>query len=172
MMAFLKDPTTAPDSTCLQSNKFDFFIPYNGKPPVNVAAITDKSLGLQGVVPVGWKKAVLSSTYFRRAYLFDPTLVDLETLALSQDSALAAITNHFEGSHLDQTPLRSATRTINGLAWSIYESKFNGEPVLIGLAQIGGNRNIALTMVVSAPERDAFYKGLFIPMLDSLIPLQ
>src|SRR5258706_4027304 len=171
MMDFLKNPAAVPDSSCLQSEKFDFFIPYSGEVPVNVVAITDTSLGLQGLIPARWRKEILHSTYYRRAYLFDPTLVDFESIAASKAHALAAMTDSFQASGLDEKPLKIDTRSMNGLSWAIYQSKYNGEPVIIGLAQVSSHQTLELIMVGSAPERDAFYTGLFIPMLDALVPL-
>jgi len=172
MMEFLKDPTTAPDSSCLKSQNFDFFIPYDGKTPIDLVPLLDTAHGLQGVVPARWRKAIISTTYYRHAYLFDPTLVDFEAFAGSKVAALNAITANFEGNHLQGVPARMGTRSAHGLDWSIYQAKFNGEPILIGLAQTAGNRTIVLIMVVSAPELDAFYARLFNPLLDALVSLR
>jgi pimeloyl-ACP methyl ester carboxylesterase len=168
MMDFLREPTKAPDSSCLQSQTFDFFIPYDGRKPIEVVALNDLSLHLKGVVPAGWKKAILQPTYSRAAYLFDPTLVNVQSFPAAKDTLLSLLSNSFENSGFEETPKKTGTRSANGLSWTIYQSKFNGEPVTAALAQVSSRRTLALIMVVSAPEQEAFYNGLFIPMLDAL----
>lgn len=168
MMSFFKDPAKAPDSSCLQLQAFDFFIPYDGKQPVPVVPMNDSSLHLKGVIPARWKKSVLYSVYSRHAYLFDPTLVEFESFSAAKGPALTVLSQTFADRGFEIAPRKISTRSANGLSWTIYQSKFNGEPVLLALVQINSQQTLAFLMVVSAPERDAFYNGLFIPMLDAL----
>jgi hypothetical protein len=135
---------------------------------VEVVAVNSASLHWKGIVPAGWKKEIVQPTYARHAYLFDPTLVNVQSFPGSKSSVLAALSSSFESSGFEETPRKTGSRSANGLTWTIYQSKFNGEPVSVALAQVSSRRTLALIMVVSAPERDAFYKGLFIPMLDAL----
>ncbi len=168
---FLKDPSHAPDSACLdQLQSFEFFLPYDGDQPVEVVPITEHTVRMKGVVPVGWKKQISSNSYHRRAYLFDPTFVGFESFPAPEYLVVDVLTDSFENSGFDETPTKIGSHSANELEWTIYRSKFNGEPVLLALAQISSRRTLALFMVVSAPEQQAFYKGLFIPMLDQLIP--
>jgi hypothetical protein len=170
MMAFLKDPGQAPDSSCLTKNPFEFFLPYSGEQPVELVGMTDSTNGLQALVPAGWKKKLPDAPYFRRAYLFDNTQVQVTAFSSSKSIVLNDLTKNFQKSGFQGTPKTIDSHLVNGLSWTIYTTKFNGEPVTVALAQIDASRTLGLIMVTSAPERDAFYSGLFLPMLNALIP--
>jgi pimeloyl-ACP methyl ester carboxylesterase len=168
---FLLDPSHEPDSSCLeQLQSFEFFLPYDGIQPVKVVPITEHTMRVKGVVPLGWKKEISSSTYHRRAYLFDPTFVGFGSFYAPENYVIDTMMVSFESSGFDETPTRIGSHSANGLEWTIYRTKFNGEPVLLALAQVNNRFTIALFMVVSAPEQQAFYNGLFLPMLDQLVP--
>lgn len=171
MMAFLKDPTKAPDSSCLQRDSFEFFLPYIGTPPVPLEPAADHALRIHGLVPVGWKRSLsdYSSDYTRRAYLFDPTLLQIGAFNWPKATLLNAMRSGFESSGLETSPNKIATRSANGLTWTVYESKYNGEPVIFGLAEVSNFRTLIVAMIVSAPERDGFYNGLFLPVMDALV---
>ena len=171
MMAFLKEPEKAPDSTCLTSKPFEFFLPYDGKDPVDAVEFVDPTNGVQGIAPVGWKKVISDGSYKRRAYLFDVTMVQATAYNAPKSTVLEELKNSFQKSGFSGSPKVMDTHSVNGLLWTIYATKFNGEPVIVGLSQTNTGRTLVLVMVVSAPERDAFYNGLFIPMMDALLPM-
>jgi pimeloyl-ACP methyl ester carboxylesterase len=171
MMAFLREPEKTPDSSCLEAKLFDFFLPYSGQRPVDLVEMTDNVNGLQGRVPAGWKRKLADAAYFRHAYLFDVTELQVTSFAFSKNIVLDELTKDFQKNGFTGTPQKLDTLSRNGLSWTIYSSKFNGEPVIVALAQVNSTRTVGLIMVVSAPERDAFYKGLFIPVLNSLVSL-
>ncbi len=171
-MDFIKDPSREPNHTCLDDLSFGFFTPYDGKQPVAVVPLTEPSMRLKGVVPDGWKKQLPYTAYYRRAYLFDPTMVEFMSYAAPKNITVSYLQASFESSGFDETPTKTDSYSANGLDWTIYGSKFNGEPVVLALAEVNASRTIALAMVVSAPERDAYYHGLFLPMLDKLLPIQ
>jgi hypothetical protein len=169
-MDFLNDPTKEPDSSCLEEIAFEFFLPYDGSQPVAVVPINDPSQQLKGVVPTGWKKDFHKPIYSRHAYLFDPTFVDYESFPGSKEESIAVLTYGFASSGFDEAPKKIDSHSANGLDWTIYGSKYNGEPVIIALAEISPSQTLGVIMVVSAPERDAYYNGLFIPILDAYAP--
>lgn len=172
MIAFLREPEKTPDSTCLQPGSFEFFLPYNGSQSLDLVPVTDPINLVEGVVPAGWKRELPSGSYFRRAYLFDTTLVQFISLNFPQSVVLEALATGFQDNGFEGTPQKTAVHYVNGFTWTIYDSKFNGEPVVVALASVNNFRTIGLIMVASAAERDAFYDGLFIPMLNQLVPLQ
>jgi pimeloyl-ACP methyl ester carboxylesterase len=171
VMGFLKDPSRKPDSSCLdQLQSFEFFLPYDGETPVDLVAVTDHVARVKGVIPAGWDKQISSNTYHRQSYLFDPTLVGFGSFSAPDYLVLDMLSASFENSGFDEAPTKVGSHSANDLDWTIYRTKFNGEPVLLGLSQVSSRRTLALFMVVSAPEQQAFYKGLFLPMLDHLVP--
>ena len=171
MMAFLAAPEKTPDSTCLTSKPFEFFLPYDGKEPVTLVELIDSVNGVQGLIPAGWKKNIADGSYARHAYLFDVTQVQATAYRAAKSAVLEELKTSFQKSGFSGTPKVMDMHSANGLAWTIYATKFNGEPVIVALASTNTSRTMVLVMVVSAPEREAFYNGLFIPMLDALVPL-
>jgi pimeloyl-ACP methyl ester carboxylesterase len=170
-MAFLNDPTRKPDSNCLdQEANFEFFLPYAGEVPIAVVPINDPSGRLKGVVPAGWKKNIRYPIYYRHAYLFDPTFVDYESFPGTKEQSISFLARSFVNSGFDETPRKTGAHSANGLNWTIYSSKYNGEPVMVALAEVSRGQTLGIIMVVSAPEREAFYKGLFIPILEAYAP--
>jgi pimeloyl-ACP methyl ester carboxylesterase len=166
---FLRDPSVKPDIRCLDAlQAFEFFLPYDGR-PVTFVPIIEQPQRLKGLVPQGWRKETIESIYYRRAYLFDPTQALFGALPYSGEQAFQAISKSFANSGFDETPKKIGAREANGLAWTIYSSKFNGEPVFLALAETSRFRTLLLVMVVSAPEKDASYNGLFLPMVDGLL---
>jgi pimeloyl-ACP methyl ester carboxylesterase len=172
VMSFLKDPTKEPEHTCLEKETaFDFFLPYDGSEPINFVPITEPSVRVKGVIPEGWKKHLPYNAYQRKAYLFDPTMVEFASFGAPKDFMVRYLTMSFEFSGFEETPHKVGSYKANGLDWTIYDSRYNGEPVLLALAEVNSRWTIALIVVVSAPERDAFYEHLLIPMLDALVPV-
>lgn len=169
-MEFLSDPTKSPDSTCIDQANFEFFLPYDGEQPIAVAPIFDPSGRLKGVVPAGWKKDIRYPIYYRRAYLFDPTFIDYESIPGDKDTILRYLTYAFVSSGFDETPRKTSSHHANALDWTVYDTKYNGQPVTVALAEVSHGQTLGIIMVTSAPERDAFYKGLLIPILDSFSP--
>ena len=170
VMGFLADPTQVPDSACLPLATFEFFLPYDGQQPVAVVPINDASRQFQGVVPAGWKKDFHYPVYYRRAYLFDPTLVDYESFPGSKSQVITSLTHSFAQRGFDETPKKTGSYAANGLDWTIYSSTYNGEPVMVGLAQVSRYQTLGVIMVTSAPERSAYYRGLFLPILEAYAP--
>jgi hypothetical protein len=169
---FLNDPAQAPNSSCLVSmESFDFFLPYSGGQPIDVDTVIETGHKLRGVGPVRWEKTLPSGFYFRKAYLFDPTQVGYISVPGRQAEVLATLKTSFASSGFDQAPKKTTTRSANGFSWTIYQSKYNGEPVFVALTEAGW-RTMVVIMVVSAPEKDAFYEGLFLPMVDAAVPTE
>ncbi len=174
MMNFYANPAQAPDATTCApagaSNAFEFFLPYDGKLSVAMEAIDDPSKMVQGMVPIGWIKDLQSPTYHRNAYLFDPTLVNYWSIAAPKSVALSSITRTFASTGFESTPIKTGTYAANGLTWTIYQTKYNGEPAILALAQISSYRTLGINLVASAPELTAYYDGLFIPILNTFGP--
>ena len=173
LMAFLKTPEKEPDSTCIAAKPFEFFLPYDGKEPVDLVEFSDTVRGVEGLAPAGWRKNIADGSYLRRAYLFDVTLVQVTSYEAPKEIVLSELASTFRASGFSGAPQVLDTHQANGLSWTVYTSKFNGEPVMVALAQTPtARRTLVVAMIVSAPERDAYYTGLLIPMLDALVPIR
>lgn len=170
MISFLDDPSKSPDATCLALTTFEFFLPYNGDLPVAVVPLNDPLGQLRGVVPAGWKKDFQRFVYYRRAYLFDPTLVEYESFPGPKEAVIYSLARSFSQNGFDETPRKTGSYSANDLHWTIYSSQYNGEPVMVALAEISGNQTLGVIMVTSAPEREAYYTGLLLPILEAYAP--
>jgi len=169
-MAFFRDPAAAPDQACLHEKTFEFFLPFDGSSPMSMDEINDPAKMVKGLVPSGWTKDLHSATYYRHAYLFDPTLVSYASITASASRALSSISGNFASVGFDTTPQKTGTHKANGLNWMIYSAKYNGEPVLLALAQVSSYKTLGIIMVVSAPELKGYTNGLLIPILDAYAP--
>lgn len=169
--AFLKAPDKEPNSACLTAKPFEFFMPYDGKEPVELVELADSTNGVQGLIPAGWKKKLPDGSYSRHAYLFDVTQVQVTAYTSPKKIVLEQLEKGFQKSGFTGVPKVMDTHKANGLSWTVYATKFNGEPIILALAQTTTGRTLVQIMLVSAPERDAYYTGLFLPMLDALVPM-
>jgi pimeloyl-ACP methyl ester carboxylesterase len=168
---FLRDPARAPDSACLDAlQSYDFFLPYTGA-ALETVEVSDPGLNLKSMIPSKWQKRSASGFYFRANYLFDATQVGFISLFAPKDSVLETLTAGFENIGFEKMPRKVSNRTANGFSWTLYEGRFNGDPVLVALAQ-DNSRTIGIILVASAAEKEAFYRGLFLPMIDALTPLK
>jgi hypothetical protein len=167
MLAFLGDPTAAPDDTCMAETALaPFVVPMEGA-DVDFEPYTDKELGIQGLIPAGWTEA--APGIFARA----GSPVDLAVLQLavepgmSAEELLGAIS---DGYGLDEKPESTGSREANDLAWSLYAFQVQGIPRDLALGE--GEGFTLLVVLRSAPdERDALYEAVFLPVVDALAPL-
>ena len=76
-----------------------------------------------------------------------------------------------EGYGLDGTPEISAERKANDLTWSLYTFEVQGVPRILALAESEG---LTLIFILrSDPEElDSLYDAVFLPIVDSLVPLK
>lgn len=168
--SFLQDPANAPDSSCLNDIKFEFFLPHDGQIPVPLEPMQDPAKLMHGMVPQGWKKDSQVFTYSRDAYLFDSTLISYTSFVAPRTAALSVLSRTYGGQGFDDPPYFYGFYTSNKLAWYLFRSEFKGQPAMIGLAQISNSQTLGVVMVTSRSESRAFYQSLLLPVLDASAP--
>jgi hypothetical protein len=108
--------------------------------------------------------------------LYTPNGKDTDNQAIMEQSAAATpdliLTNlasnlKGQGLTLDTTkPVE--TRSANGLTWKIYRAGNSMTVIDVGLTLANNQRTYIVLMQTLGNEHDAYYKSLFLPVLDAL----
>ncbi len=70
----------------------------------------------------------------------------------------------------DAPPVAAGHRQANGMTWSLYTLSSYGRPVDLAMVDIGnGRRTLGVLLFCHNDEHDAFYKTLYLPIIDSLV---
>ncbi|MCA9961813.1 MAG: alpha/beta fold hydrolase [Anaerolineales bacterium] len=166
-LAFLDDPTAAPDATCIAEM---------GGPAFEIAGAADEEITLvpftadlsvavvAGVVPEGWTDSGFG-IFARGRTALDQTLI-LQQAVPGFDSAM--LVELLSG----QLELEGTTETVGSyetetLTWSLYELELQGLPVDIGVAEDDSYAYVVL-LISSSEERDFLYTAVFQPAMSAL----
>ena len=161
--AFLKDPTTKPDSSCIADMK---------EPAFTVAAATTASVefetftnaGYSAVKPKDWKEAA-PGTYARSSNPLDVAAISYQALPGGNvDLVLPILSAQFGVKSGTAT-----TREANGLTWRLLAGELQGIPVDLAITDSNGKVYMILVLA-NAEDRDALYEALFIPAIDAFKP--
>ncbi len=161
---FIKNPNSEPDRTCLTSIKdVEFLVPYTGTPAVELKRMN--SFGVTLNAPTDWYYD--EGFFVRYTSPFDITQVG----AFSAFITIQELKDYFSSSAygyrgLDGAPAEAGIREANGLTWKYYYSTSNGRPVDIAAAEKGSN-TLLIVMFSHPDEREALYRTVFLPMVDS-----
>jgi hypothetical protein len=165
---FIADPTQAPDASCIaQMPGVAFDVPGEAAEVV-LEPYTNEELGLSGAVPMGWTE-VQPGIFARANTALDNAVfqVAVEPM-LSAEELLDAMT---DGYGLEERPRSTAERQANDLTWSLYTFEAQGLPRDMALAESDG---VILIMILRSPteERDVLYETVFLPIVDTLVPIE
>jgi len=161
---FLKSPATEPNRNCLNAMEdVEFLVPYTGDPAIKLTKA--KSFGVTLDVPSDWYND--EGFYVRYSSPFDITQVG----AFSINVSVQDLKDYFSSSAygyrgFDSAPMEAGVREANGLNWKLYYSTSNGRPVDIAAAEVGFN-SLVVVMFSHPDEREALYRTVFLPMVDS-----
>jgi len=166
--AFVDDPTTAPDASCIaEMPGLVFDVPVKAAEAV-LEPYTNKELGIRGVVPAGWSQ-VQPGIFARGNPAVDMAVLQVAVEdTMSPKELLAAMA---KGYGLAETPGSTGERQANDLTWSLYALKVQGVPRDLALAESKAGTLIVLLRSAS-DERDALYDAVFLPVVDALVPLE
>ncbi len=168
MLAFLADPSSAPDDACIaEMGPLEFVVPGAGPEAIELVPFTSQQFGIQGVVPAGWEE-INPGVYARQSSALDVALVIVQAAPVPADQLLQLLTGQLG---LSEAPEPVGQREANGLTWTLYAIEVQGIPVDIGLADSDG---LALLVLLqsAADEHDALYDAVFLPVIDAVVPLQ
>ncbi len=173
VISFFKDPTHAPDSSCLGAIKpVQFALTYTGNPPIRLKTVQEN--GLTAKVPVGWTEDEFEpGAYYRENSDFDLTELIIYNWPFerSQD-ILDSLSSYLQGyAGFDAPPVAAGTRQANGMTWTLYTLSSYGRPVNLALANRSDGRGaLGVLIFCHSDERQAFLQTLYLPVIDSVVP--
>jgi pimeloyl-ACP methyl ester carboxylesterase len=163
-LAFLADPGSEPDASCInQMSGPAFALPVS---TIELEPFTDEDAGYSSVLPVGWIEitmgAYAESMASTTAIMFQVIPgIDAETLF-----------NMMKGGFQADGPIETVgTREANDFTWTLYNFSMQGSQ--IDLAVADDSDASYLIMVLSSPsDHAAYYSGLFLPAIDAFVPVE
>jgi pimeloyl-ACP methyl ester carboxylesterase len=164
-LAFIDNPNQTPDTACLDSMAVTYYTSYTGEPPLELLPVVSEEMELQAAVPSGWIDGG-KGIYSREAYYGDFTELQIQSSSTSAGEWLASLTDSFNGAGFDRTPARNTTRFANGVNWNIYRAFSENRPVELAFAETG-ERTLMVLLLSQTSERDALYRTVFLPAVDS-----
>ncbi len=168
MLAFLDDPSAAPDGACMvEMEVAPFMVPMEAA-DIELEPFSSEELGISGVVPAGWSQ-VQPGIFARGNPAVDMAVLQLAVeRTASPEELLPAIA---QGYGLDGTPESTGERQAGDLTWSLYAFTVQGVPRDLALAESEGMTLIVL-LRSAANERDALYAAVLLPVVDALALLE
>lgn len=167
--AFVNDPSTAPDSACLNDLPPVAFVPDASNSittPVTMVEFNNALFGYSGVTPDGWD-TVAPGTVMRGEGVSDQTLLmQLASPFTTPETFLPLITGQFG---IEEMPEPSGTREANGLTWTLYELELLGFPTDMAVAAANGTTYFIM-LTSTRNERLALYEMVFVPAIDGFTP--
>lgn len=165
---FVADPTQPPDASCIaEMPGVEFDLPVVEDTQVALEPYTNKELGISGLAPVGWTE-VQPGIFARGNTALDKAAFQVAVASLSEEKLLDDL---ITGYGLEERPVRAGERQANDLTWSLYTLEAQGLPRDVALAESDG---VTLLMILRSPteERDTLYETVFLPIVDSLTPIE
>jgi pimeloyl-ACP methyl ester carboxylesterase len=164
MLAFLDDPTQAPDALCLEEMPgLVFRLPMSG---VVLEPFTDEERGFRGLVPAGWQERA-PANLVRASSATDQAYCVLE----AQPVTAAELFGSLAGQLGLEPELEPTTRAeIGSLTWDLYSFEIQGLPIDLALAEDG--EKAYFVFLISPPEEhEALYEQLFLPAVEAMAAL-
>jgi pimeloyl-ACP methyl ester carboxylesterase len=167
MLAFLEDPSKAPDAACIATMEVSPFAVPAQSAEVVLKPFTSQEKGLRGLAPEGWRE-VRPGVFARASSGVDQTALIHDVVPMKAEALLSALAKQFG---LPQPPEAVSKRDANGLSWSLYTLEVQGFSIDIALAE-HGDKTLAVLLQGARAERDALYKTVFLPAVDALALLE
>jgi hypothetical protein len=172
VVAFVHDPTRAPDHSCLEKMAgAQFTVPYTGNPGVKLDTVVMPFSGISIKAPVQWPNysGFGVGDYWRNESSLDITQMVIAETPLGRAEWLDWLSSKLYGYQgFDGAPSASGVRQANGLTWNLYKITSYGRPVDLAMADIGASgQSLVVLLFCHTDEHEAFYQTLFLPVLDS-----
>ncbi len=166
MIAFLDDPTTAPDDACIAGMDLPQFVAPVEAGAIELEPFTNEEMGIQGLIPAGWTE-VNVGVYSRGSSAMDTAVVLAQAAPVTAEDLLALVSSQLG---LEEPPEAVGEREANGLTWTLYAITVQGLEIDMALTEAEGLAFIVLLQ--SEPgEHEALYEAVFLPVIDALVPL-
>jgi len=167
MIAFIKDPTTAPDDSCMAGmGGVAFSVPGADKAAVEMEPVTVAAKGIRGLAPAGWTEAG-PGAYVRASSALDETALIMDSAPLTA----AELFGRLAGRMGFDPGLKSVAREEAGhFIWDLYRFELQGLSLDLALAEGDGHAYMVL-LVARPDERDTLYEQVFRPAVAALSPI-
>lgn len=166
MLAFLKDPQTAPDKACIAAmSGLSFVVPGADMLAVKMEPFASQAKGIQGVAPVGWQEAG-PGAYVRGSTALDETSLVMDVAPITAQELFSYLAKR-----LGFAPglERVAREKVGHFTWDFYKLAVQGLSLDLALAEAQGKTYMVL-LVATPDERDALYGQVFRPAVEALAP--
>jgi len=167
ILSFVGNPSGVPDVGCVnESNKIKFVVPYDGSTPLSLEPVMVSDYQVRTVIPTGWTEAGFGF-YSRYGKIVDITQIGVQSAAVPEAQWVSWLFTNFQGTQgLDSPAVKYDQHNTNGLAWTIYRTSSNGNPIDIAFAK-SGSQTLMVLLFSYQDEHDALYDHLFLPVIDS-----
>jgi pimeloyl-ACP methyl ester carboxylesterase len=165
--AFIIEPTTEPDASCIDQMTVDFDIPGEGG-EIALEPFTNEDMGYSTVIPSGWSELAVG-VYARGNPTLDPTiLAQLSTPNDMADEFLSEILANLGVAALPDTPVRAMDS--DALSWSLY-LVFGDPTTAVALAETDTTTYIVV-LKAAGEEFDALADELLVPAVMAFTPAE
>ncbi len=169
-LSFIDDPSAAPDSSCLKNEqKLVFNVPLQNV-EVELAPFTNSTLGISGVVPANWRTlSGVPGFYSPTGQVTDDIQLLIQGLPVSADQFLQLMSENLKAQGVVLTDTGEKRQAPSGLTYTLYQAGAGLVRVDMALASSGG-RSYVVLLQSTLSARDAYYKDVFLPVVDALKP--
>jgi pimeloyl-ACP methyl ester carboxylesterase len=172
MIAFVQNPTTAPDNSCIAKMSAPSFTTPGQTEQVELEPYTNSQMGFVSVVPTDWTE-IGAGTYARGQSSLDQTAL----IQLSSTSATSLQVAQAMVQSLGMSTLPASVGTYKGttITWKLYgfDTTVQGQKLSIGLALADISGRAYIVMLITAPaEFEALTDSVFLPVLDAMKALK
>jgi pimeloyl-ACP methyl ester carboxylesterase len=167
MVAFLDDPTRAPDDACIAAMDLPQFVVPVEAGAIELEPFTNEQMGIQGLIPAGWTEVNLG-VYARNRSATDAAVLLAQAAPVTADDLLALVSGQLG---LEEPPEAVGEREANGLRWTLYAVMVQGIEIDMALTEADG---LALIVLLQSDpgEHEALYQAVFLPVIDALVPTE
>jgi hypothetical protein len=165
MLAFLDDPSVAPDDACITETEVAPFVVPVQAGEIELTAFSSADLGLRGVAPAGWTQ--VQPGIFARG---NPA-TDMAVLQVAREATMSAgelLAAMAQGYGLDGVPEPTGERQAGDRTWSLYAFQVQGVPRDLGLAESAAG-TLVVVLRSAVEERETLYRDVFLPVVDTLV---
>jgi len=170
LLAFLDQPTSAPDSTCLSKRKIAYNVPVTSL-NVKLGPFDNRLMGFSGLIPADWKPSGnIPGFYTPDGSMLNNTQLLLQAAQMASDQFLSLMETQLQSSGINLKPStqKLSVQSAGGLKWTFYEA--DGGLVKIDLALASSGKKTFLVLLQSPwNQRDALIKAVFVPVVEAVI---
>lgn len=168
MIAFINDPSKAPDSACIAKMTPPAFIVPGRAEPITLVPYTDAEMGFTSVVPDGWEDSGDGVHMRGQSSLDETALLQLSGQGANSKTVGQAILTSLG---LGTLPQPTTSHKSAALSWQVYRMNvtLQGQSyaVALGLADANGRAFIVL-LLTTPDDAESLYTSVFIPVLDAM----